>query len=803
MTTIFNDIKYGFRQLRKGSGFTSLVLLVLGLGIGVTTAIFSVVHKVLWEPLPLPHAERLVGVWESNPEKGQSRMWVSPPNFLDWQEQADVFDEIAAFKVNTFVLTGKGRPQRFKALAVTEGYFRLAGVTPVLGRPFYEEDTRIGTDPVVLISHQLWRTRFGREPGLIGQSIMLNDESYRLIGVMPDDFVLNEGTQLWVPLVIGSQQQAPGMRGARVLHVLARLRENVTLAQAEAQMCRIEAQIAEKDPINRGWDVRVIGLHDQMVASVRSSLLVLLGGAGLLLLTACANITNLLITRITHRQQELAIQQALGATRLDLLRRLLIENLLLAMLGGLFGIFIAFWSVDLITTMSPWDIPRLGQAGMDVWTFSFGTGLSLLVGLVCGLLSIGGILSLNLARHLKNQIRQMSGIFGRERLRCLLVMTETAFSVVLLVVTGLFIRSFWSLKSVDPGFAHENIHTMTVSLPTTRYPESHQKSAFFERLLSGVQNVPGVADAALVTNLPFSGSVMTFGYNAYNRSSLEGEQNFAQYHAISPDYFKTMGIKLLHGRAFSERDYADGPQVVIVNEALARKLWGTTNAVGQSIGLANDGMREREVVGIVSSVKHKGLDADIAPEVYVPFEQNPWSFMTLIARSHTGTQALTAALQEQLWILDSDLPPNSIATLEHLVGKTLAPMRFRVLIVGLFGGAAVLLAAVGLYAMVSYTTSRRVREFGIRMALGAKSYQVLRMVLLQGLKLSFIGVVVGLIVASALTRIIRGILYEVSPTDPVVFMSVALLLTGIALLACVLPARRAAKVDPMEALRYE
>jgi len=397
----------------------------------------------------------------------------------------------------------------------------------------------------------------------------------------------------------------------------------------------------------------------------------------------------------------------------------------------------------------------------------------------------------------------MSGVFNRERLRCFLVMTETAFSVVLLVVTGLLIRSFWSLMSVDPGFAPENIHTMTVSLPTTRYPESHQQSAFFGRLLSGVQNVPGVADAALVTNLPFSGSVMTFGYNAYNHSFLEGEHNFAQYHAISPDYFKTMGIKLLHGRVFSVRDSADGPQVVIVNEALARKLWDRTNTVGQRIGLANDGMREREIVGIVSSVKHKGLDADIGPEVYVPFEQNPWPFMTLVTRSHTGTQPLAGALREQLWALDSDLPPNSIATLEHLIDKTLAPMRFRALIVGLFGVAAVLLAAVGLYAIVSYMTSRRIREFGIRMALGAKSYQVLRMVLLQGFKLSLIGVIAGLIVALALTRIIRSLLFDVSPTDPVSIFVTIVVLAFVSLLAGMFPARRAAKIDPMEALRYE
>jgi putative ABC transport system permease protein len=801
--TILKDIKYGIRQLRNSPGFTLIVILVLGLGIGAATAIFSVVHKVLWEPLPMPHAECLVGVWESNPEKGQARMWVSPPNFLDWKEQADVFDEITAFIVNSFVLTGEGRPQRCKGLAVTDSYFRLAGVTPELGRAFYSEDMIAGTDPVALISHQLWQSRFGGRTDLIGQTIKLDSKSFTLIGVMPDDFILNEGTQIWVPLVLGPEQQAPGMRGARHLHVLARLRRDVTIGQAQDKMCMLAAQIAEKDPINRGWGVRVIGLHNQMVASVRPSLLALLGGAGLLLLTACANITNLLITRIIQRRHELAIQQALGATHLDLLRHLLIENLLLAIMGGMFGIFIAFWSVDLITTMSPWDIPRLGQAGMDVWTFLFGTGLSLLVGLVCGLLSIGGVLSLNLARHLKNQSRQMSGTCGRKRLRCLLVMTETAFSVVLLVVTGLLIRSFWSLKSVNPGFAPENIHTMTVSLPATRYPESHQQSAFFGRLLSGMQNVPGVADAALVTNLPFSGSVMTFGYNAFNHSSLECEQNFAQYHAISTDYFKTMGIKLLHGRTFSVRDKADGPQVVIINEALARKLWNTTNAVGQRIGLANDGIREREVVGVVSSVKHKGLDADIGPEVYVPFEQNPWSFMTLIARSHISSQPLAATLREQLWALDSDLPPNSIATLEHLIGKTLAPMRFRTLLVGLFGVAAVLLAAVSLYAMVSYTTSRRTWEFGIRIALGAKSYQVLQIVLLQGLKLSLIGVIVGLIVASALARIIRGLLWGITPTDPLVFASVALLLTGIALLACFIPACRAARTNPMEALLYE
>ncbi|MBN2183580.1 MAG: ABC transporter permease [Sedimentisphaerales bacterium] len=803
MSILLNDIKYAFRRLRRSPGFTLIVVLVFGLGIGAATSIFSVVHKILWEPLPMPFAERLVGVWESNPEKGQDRMWVSPPNFLDWREQADIFDEIAAFTVNSFILTGGERPQRCKGLAVTDGYFKLAGVTPELGRAFCAEDMIEGTNPVVLIGYRLWQSRFGGDNDIIGQTVKLNDESFTLVGVMPDDFILNEGTQLWVPLVFGSEQQLPGMRGARHLHVLARLREEVTMEQAQVKMNMVAAQIAKKDPVNRGWGVRIIGLHDQMVSSVRPSLLVLLGGAGLLLLTACANITNLLITRITDRQQELAIQQALGATRSCLLRHLLIENLLLALSGWILGILIAYRSVDLVTKMSPWDIPRLAQAGMNIRTFSFGLVLSVLVVLACGALSAGGVLSLNLARHLKNQGRQISGTFRRERLRCLLVVTETAFSVILLIVTGLMARSFWSLKSVNPGFVPENIHTMTVSLPVTRYPEPHQQSAFFERLLSSVENIPGVADAALVTNPPFSGNVMTFGYNAYNSSSLVGEQNFAQYHAVSPDYFKTIGIKLLHGRTFSARDNADGPQVVIINETLARKLWGTTNAAGQRIGLANDNMREREVVGVVSSVKHKGLDADIVPEVYVPFGQNPWPFMTLVARSDTGGQSLAAAMRERLWMLDSDLLPNSTVLLEHLISKSLAPMRFRAFLVGLFAVAAVLLAAVGLYAMISYTISGRTREFGIRLALGAKSYQVLRMVLFQGLKLSVAGVVLGAICAVVITRIMRGLLYEISPTDPVVFMSVALLLTGIALLACVIPARRASKIDPMEALRSE
>jgi predicted permease len=408
-----------------------------------------------------------------------------------------------------------------------------------------------------------------------------------------------------------------------------------------------------------------------------------------------------------------------------------------------------------------------------------------------------------LARHLKSRGKQASGEYGRERLRCLLVVTETAFSVILLIVAGLLIRSFWSLKSVDPGFAPQDIQTMTVSLPTTRYPEFHQQSAFFDRLLSRARNIPGVVNAALITNLPFSGNIMTFGYKEYNRSSLFGEQNFAQFHSISTDYFRTMGIKLLHGRTFSSTDRADGTQVVIVSAVLARKLWGTTNVVGKHMGLASDNMREREIVGVVSSVKHKGLDAQIEPEVYVPFEQSQWSFMTLIVRSHRDTQSLAASMREQLWALDPDLPTDSIVTLEHLIRGSLAPMRFRALLVGLFGAAAVMIAAVGLYAMVSYTTSQRIQEFGIRLALGAESRQVLCMVLIQGLKLSIGGVAIGMVSSWLLTHIISSLLFGVSPMDPVVFISVALLLTGIALLACAIPAWRAAKVDPMEALRYE
>ncbi len=803
MGTLLRDIRYGFRMLIKRPGFTLVAILVLGLGIGATTAIFSVVHSVLWRPLPVPNAERLVGVWESNPEKGQIRMGVSPPNFLDWKEQAEVFDEIAATAVNSFVLTGREQPQRCKGLAVTDGYFRLAGVSPELGRIFYEQDTIAQTDPVVIISHQLWQTRFGGNTDLIGRPITLNDEPYTLIGVMPEDFILNEGTQLWVPLILGPQQQTPGMRGARYLHVLARLKENVTVAQAQDQMCRLETQIAEKDPINRGWSVHVIDLQYQMTESVRPSLLALLAGAGLLLLTACANITNLLIARITNRQHELSIQRALGATRLNLLRQLLIENMSLALLGGAFGVLIASCCISLLTKISPWDIPRLEQAGINTWALSFGAVLSLFVGLLCGLLSIGGILTPDISRNLKSNNRTSSGNSRTEYLRRLLVTTETAFSVILLIVSGLLARSFWSLKGVDPGFVPERTHTMTVSLPTTRYPESYQQSSFYKQLLSRVQNIPGVAHAGLITNMPFSGNVMTFGYKAYDRSSLVGEQNFAQYHAISPDYFKTMGIELLSGRTFTDHDRADSHQVLIINVAMAKQLWGDSNAVGQRVGLANEGMSAREIVGVVENVKHKGLDSDIVPEAYVPFEQNPWSFMTLVARSQTETQSLAAALREQLWALDRNLPADSIVSLEHLIDRSLAPMRFRTLLVGLFGGAAVLLAAIGLYAMVSYTTSRQTREFGIRLALGAKSSNVLSLVLIQGLKLSIAGIVIGLIISLVLTRIIRGLLYGISPTDPVVFVTVALLLTGITLLACSIPARRAAKTDPMEVLRYE
>jgi putative ABC transport system permease protein len=565
----------------------------------------------------------------------------------------------------------------------------------------------------------------------------------------------------------------------------------------------LAVRIGERDPINQGWNVCVIGLRDQMVASVRPSLWVLLGGAGLLLLAACANVTNLLITRMMHRQSDLATRQALGATRLDLLSHVLTENLLLAGLGGVPGLWIAWWSVHLITGMSPWDIPRLGQAGMNLRVLLFWMGLVLLSGLTCGLLCAGRCLSRALTRHLQGRDAQTLAPHSRERLRGLLVVTETALSVILLIVTGLMARSFWSLQGVDPGFSPENVHTMAVSLPAAQYPEAHQQCAFFRQLLERVQDLPGVIDAGLATNLPLSGTVMTFGYNTFDHSPWDSEQNLAQYHAISSDYFKTMGITLLHGRAFSSSDRADGPQVVIVSDTLAQKLWNKSNVVGQHIGLANDGMRKREIIGVVNSVKHQGLDADLVPEVYVPYEQNPWSFMTLVVRSSGQGLFMAVTLRDQLRALDPDLPPDAIVSLADLMHTSLGPMRFRAFLIGLFSITAVLLAVVGLYAMVSYTSARRSWEFGMRIALGAQARQVLGMVLIQGLQLCLIGVTLGLTTAWALTRTLRSLLYGISPTDPAVFISAALIVTGIALLACWIPARRAAKIDPMEALRYE
>ncbi len=802
MRTLFDDIQFSVRILSKRPGFSLTIVTILALGLGINTVISSMVHSVLWRSLAAPRAERLVGLWENHPEKGQ-RMGVSPPNFLDWRRQANAFQRIIAWTPSSLVCTGQGEPVRYDAQEVSTHFFELLGLKAVRGRTFTEADEDPTKERVVIVSSQLWHTRFGGDPDLVGKSLILDDESFTVVGIVKANPTFTHKTQLWIPLRLGSEVYRPSMRGARYLEVMGHLAPGVTMKQAQHQMEGLSRRIAEKDPVNRGWAVTMVRWQDHLVSAVRLSLWALFGATLLLLLTVIANVVNLFIVRANHRYKELALRKALGASNRRLFRLTVIESLLLSSLGGLAALFLAAGSLHLLKIVSPWDIPRLHEVTVNGWMIFTCIGLSIMTGCICGLIPIVLVGTGRFVQVLKVQGDRYSATCGRNRIPRLLVTFETALSVILLVGAGLLVRSFLTLRQVDPGFNPDNTFTLTISLPNTRYPQGHQQIALFQKLLTRIQSTPQVISSGLGTNLPFSGTRMTFGYQLFGPYYIPDGQNIAQYHAVSPDYLRTLGIPLLAGREFSIQDDNEAARVAIVNEALAERFGGPKQAVGQSIGIANDSMRRRTIVGVVGSIKHFGLDTKDAVEVYAPFTQDLWSFMSLVIRTSGDAPWLTATIHEYLHTLDPDLPMNALVSVESLISQSLAPMRCRTLLVGLFSMVALLLATIGLYGVVAYIVGQRIQEFGIRMALGAKAGDITRYILSQGIRLTLVGLCGGLVGAWVLTRVLESMLYNVSPKDPLVFIAVSIILTAVSLLASYIPARRAARINLVEALRYE
>jgi len=801
------DFRFALRLLRKSPGFTLIAVLTLALGIGANTAIFTVFDAILLKPLPFAKPEQLVRIYNSGPQLDDAP--ISPANFLDWQQQNRVFQEIAAYTGNVFTMLGGEVPERLTGARVSAGFFNLLGVQPSLGRSFRGEEDAYGRNQVVILSHQLWQKRFGGRNDVIGQSLTLNDKSLTIVGVMPADFTYPDPQiQLWTPMAFSPAERV--VRDTNYLSVIGRLRDGVSLEQARAQMNLLARQIAAQHPeLNTGDALKLVSLTEATVGEIRTVLYVLLGAVGLVLLICCANVANLLLARAAQRQKEIAIRTAIGANQTQLVRLLLVESMLLAAIGGSLGCLLAFWGIDLLVALKPENLPRLDQVGIDWSVLLFTGGISLTTGLLFGLAPALQATHPQLNEMLKESDRSGTSGPARHRVRDLLVVAEVALSLVLLVAAGLLIRSFVRLLEVDPGFRPDHVLTVSIPLPASRYPEAAQEAGFFQRLLARVRELPGVRAAGAVTDVPLFGGSST-GFDVEGRPlAAPNERPMTDFRSATPDYFRTMGIDLAAGRAFTTNDNADAPPVAVINETLARRYFGKENPIGKRIGLSRP-IDWREIVGVVHDVRNYGLASEVKPECYLPYLQNipdylagSASWMVMVVRTEADPLGYVTAIKEAVQKIDKDQPIASIKPMTAYLAQSVAQRRFNMLLLAIFAGLALLLAAVGIYGVISYSVAQRQREVGIRMALGARPGHVLLLIVRQGMRPALLGLVAGIFAAAVLTRYMRSLLFQVSTNDPLVFIGVALVLALVAAVACFLPARRAAYLDPVVTLRSE
>ena len=808
MGTLIQDVRYGFRMLARNPGFAIVVVLVLALGIGANTTMFSVVNTVLLRPLPYEKPHEVVMVWQSYLLRGWKTTSVSPGTFFEWRERNKVFESIAAFDGKSFTLTGSGEPERIEGARISHGFFPLLAVKPLLGRSFLPEEEQIGTDRVVVLSHGLWQRRFGSESDVIGKTLKLDGREFAVIGILPPgfEFSLLKGAELWTPMAFTAKQTSD--HGGHWLRVIARLKQSVNIKQADAEMDGIARQLEQEHPANKGWGgVFLRTLHEEITANIDDILLVLLGAVGFVLLIACANVASLLLARVPDRQKEIAIRMALGARSHRLLRQLLTESVLLATLGAGLGLLWSVWGIRLAVAWLPSNFPRIDQIGIDSGVLGFTLIVSILTGVLFGLAPALQSSRIGVTESLKEGGPRAIGGFRSRRLHKALIVFEVAVASVLLVGSGLMVRSLTKIATTAPGFDPDHLLTMNISLPESKYSEDHQAVVFFDQLLGRIETLPGVQSAAAVSHLPTkTGNYQ--GISIEGHPFEPGQGPVAAYRRITPAYFHTMGIPLMKGRYFEERDTEGRPGVVIINQKMARGYWPEGEPIGKRLKLGGQDSKGPwlTIVGVTGDLRNplkEQQEGSVVSEIYVPHAQAARKAMRLVIRTAADPLTLVSAMRDQVSDLDADLPISEINTMKRILSGNLTLYRFITVLPSVFASLALLLAGTGLYGVIAHSVSQRTHEIGVRMALGAQVSDVLKLVLGQGMKLALIGVAVGLAVSFALTRVISSLLYEVSPTDPLTFVCVSLFFIGVALLACYIPARRATKVDPMVALRYE
>ena len=802
METLWQDLRYSTRTLLKHRGFTVTALLTLALGIGANTSIFSIVNAGLLRPFPYQAPERLVIVGEGSP--GGT---VSYPNFADWRDNREVFEAASAVRSDeSYNMTSVGEPQRLQGRLVSAGFLTLLGVKPILGRDFLADDDRPGATPTVILSYELWNRSFGGDSNVIGRAVKLNNQSYTVIGVTPQNFQFEGLADVSIP--IGLSADRFRARGADPgISVVARLKPNMTQQQAEAELNAIYLRLEQQYPgSNTGRRAFLMTLHESFVGNVRQPLLILLGSVGLVLLIACANVANLQLVRACSRKREMSLRVALGANRWRIIRQLLTESLMLAITGGVLGMLCAHWGTSLIAAQLPDDIPRLTEATIDVRVLTFTLAVSVMTGLLFGLAPALQASRLNLTESLKEGDRGTSG--GRQRLRSMLVIGEVALTLTLLLGAGLLMQSFRRVLQVDPGFKSENLLTMQVSVNNS---DGYQVSGFFSQLQENVRALPGVKSVAISNGLPLATANHPIFFIQGKPLPEKGKEPNAIRYTITPDYFVTMGIELVKGRSFTAQDTPSTPLVVVIDEALAQHFQNE-DPIGQRLSQSASGTPSYEIVGVVRHVEQYNLDGQgtRTPQFYLNFNQVPperWPGMVrrinLLTRTDVEPASLTAAVRGQIAALNKDQAVFNVRTMDEIVSGSVARRRFSMLLLSIFAVVALLLASIGLYGMLSYAVAQRTREIGLRITLGAQKGSVLRLVISQGMKLALAGVVLGIIAALALTQTMKSLLFGVSATDPITFVGIAALLLLVSLLACWIPARRATKVDPLVALRYE